>query len=86
MLSAPEAIAGQIEARGIGILNSPHDSAPLHMAVDLDRAPGARWMQNETLTIDGAEFPLIRGRDVPNLAAALLLLLQHGRADENTSS
>lgn len=86
VLSAPAAIAGRIEARGIGILGAPCEPAPLHTIVDLDRAPDARWMQNETMTAAGNEFPLIRGRDVPNLCAALLLLLEHGRADDNTSS
>jgi serine kinase of HPr protein (carbohydrate metabolism regulator) len=39
-VAAPTAIAGKIEVRGVGIVESAHrDSAPLSLVVDLDSAP-----------------------------------------------
>ena len=38
-LSAPPAIAGRIEARGVGLMTLPHAPAPLDLIVDLDRPP-----------------------------------------------
>lgn len=78
---APEALAGMIEARGIGILSAPAvPEAPLALAVDLDRPAAARMPQKETITCLGIGMELISGREVTHLDAKLTILLQNGRA------
>ncbi len=73
----PRALAGRIEARGIGVLSLPHlASAPLSLAVDLDAAPEARMPQARTFARAGVGIELICGRGVPNLACALTLRLK----------
>ena len=75
---APAALAGLIEARGVGILRLPAvPEAPLALAVDLDRAPAARMPQRATITHLGVGIELISGREVPNLD----LLVDHFRAE-----
>lgn len=68
----PEALAGRIEARGVGILTVPHlPDAPLALAVDLDTRFEARMPHARTFTCAGVGIELISGRDVPNLDCAL---------------
>lgn len=75
--SPPAALAGRIEARGIGILRVVHvHSAPIALAVDLDATPEARMPQPRTFTRAGLRIELISGRDVPNLAYALTNILK----------
>jgi HPr kinase/phosphorylase len=77
---APEAIAGMIEARGIGLLRLPAvPEAVLALAVDLDRPPSARMPQPVTITYMGISIELIFGREVPNLDIALTIIVQNGR-------
>lgn len=79
--SAPAALAGLIEARGIGLLRVPHVAeVPVAIAVDLDDAPAARMPQVRTITYLGVEVELISGRGLPNLELALTLLMQNGHA------
>lgn len=79
--SAPTALAGLIEARGIGILRVPHAlEVPVALAVDLDDAPAARMPQIRTITYLGVEVELISGRGLPNLELALTILMQNGHA------
>lgn len=78
---APAAIAGMIEARGIGIIRLPaQGEAVLTLAVDLDRAPTARMPQGVTIACMGVEIELISGRDLPNLDLLLSFFVQNGRA------
>ena len=50
----PSAIAGLIEARGVGLLRLPAvPEAPLALAVDLDRPPAARMPHPVTITYLG---------------------------------
>lgn len=80
-LSAPPAIAGMIEARGIGLLKSPAAaSARLTVVVDLDRPEPERLPPRREISCAGLHFPLILGRDLGHLGAALMVLLQHGWA------
>ena len=73
----PEALAGMIEARGIGVLSVPHlADAPLALAVDLDATAEARMPQRGSFTRSGVRIDLISGRGVPNLACALTLKLK----------
>jgi HPr kinase/phosphorylase len=77
----PEAIAGLIEARGVGLLRLPWvPEAAVALAVDLDRAPAARMPQPVTITHLGIATELISGRDLPNLDLVLTIVLQNGRA------
>jgi HPr kinase/phosphorylase len=76
----PEALAGLIEARGVGLLSVPHRrEAPLALAVDLDADFEARMPHPRTFTRAGVEIGLISGRGVPNLDCALLTKLGCGR-------
>lgn len=81
VVRAPEATAGLVEARGIGILRLPAvPEAVLTLAVDLDRPPSARMPQAVTITYLGVAIELIFGRGVPNLDRALTIIVQNGRA------
>ena len=78
----PDALAGRIEARGIGILPTPHlPEIPLAFAVDLDADFEARMQQPRTFTRAGVGIELISGRGVPSLESALKIKLgcmRHG--------
>lgn len=76
-LAAPRAIAGQIEARGIGLLTLPYVAdAKAVLAIDMGLAPDARLPQPITRSVEGLALPLIRGKGVPSLASVVWLLLQ----------
>lgn len=79
--SAPAALAGMLEVRGLGILRFPSVSeAVVTLVVDLDRPAAARMPQPVTIACLGVEVELISGRDLPNLDLALTLFVQNGRA------
>lgn len=79
--SAPPAIAGLIEARGLGLLRVPAiPEAPLALAVDLDRPAEARMPQPVAITLLGVNLELISGKDLPNLDLVLSMVVQNGRA------
>lgn len=79
--SAPPALAGLIEVRGVGLLRLPAvPEAVVTLAIDLDRAPVARMPHPVTVAWLGVEVELISGRDLPNLDPALTVLVQNGRA------
>lgn len=79
LASAPAALSGLIEARGVGLLRAePLAQALLAIAVDLDAAPAARMPHPREITLLDAQLELISGRDVPNLDATLILLLRCG--------
>lgn len=79
-LSCPASISGMIEARGLGILSvTSIDQVGLEFVVDLDKAIGKRLPEPESISILGIEVPLILGKDVPNLGAAIWCLLGNGR-------
>lgn len=74
---APEALAGMIEARGIGILRVPAVAeAAVVLAVTLDESPETRMPQSRTIVYLDSTVRLISGRDLPNLDAVLTLFLQ----------
>lgn len=79
--TCPPALAGLIEARGIGILRAPVvGHAPVALVVDLgiveaDRLPPCR--QRDLL---GVSVDLVTGPVTPHFAVTLLHLLRHGRA------
>lgn len=79
--SAPPAIAGLIEARGLGLLRVPAiPEAPLALAVDLDRPTEARMPQRVAITLLGVNLELISGKNLPNLDLVLSMVVQNGRA------
>ena len=81
-LSAPENVAGKIEARHFGILKSASVSkAELAVVVDLSRPEPERLPHPRTINLLGAECELVFGASVPNLPAALIQYLKGGRAD-----
>ncbi len=73
---APRNLAGLIEARGIGILSMVcRQDVPVGLVVDLDASAGARMPDPQKFAVFGDELPLISGKDVPNLASALMVKL-----------
>lgn len=80
MLSAPDAIAGMIEARGIGLLSAPAAGpAWARLVVDLDATSTARLPEPETVDIEDVMLPLIRRLESPAFPAMVLLALKGGR-------
>ncbi len=78
--SAPDRLAGMIEARGVGLLRiACVPEAVVALAVDLDFAPAARMPHMRTLRHLEVGVELIFGRDLPNLDPTLMFLLQYGR-------
>ena len=71
-----------IEARGIGLLQPGPvtPSAPLAVAVDLDRAELERLPPRRLVAIGAQTRPLILGAGQRTLAPSLLLLARTGRA------
>lgn len=79
--AAPLHIRGQIEARGVGILNAPaRAAARLALVVDLDEAEGARLPPMRTYTLLGVELPLLHRVESPHFPAAILQYLKGGRS------
>jgi HPr kinase/phosphorylase len=77
---APDSIRGKIEARGIGILTGRTvGPVPVALVVDLGKSDPNRLPALRTMTILGAEIDLLHAASVPNLAAAILFLLNGGR-------
>lgn len=80
VVSAPSTIAGLIEARGLGILHAPLvDRAVLAAVIDLTQAETERLPVPRFLPILGVDIPLYRHQKSDALAAALVVLLKHGR-------
>ncbi len=81
MASAPAPIKGQIEARGVGILNvATADKAEVVLVVDLERAEAVRLPQAQQISITDVCLPLIAGKSRPNLASELMACLRSGAA------
>lgn len=75
LMSAPEAIAGLIEARGVGLIRLPHTTARLHMIVDLDETEANRLPHARTRRIGGADIPILSKVETPAFASILWLCL-----------
>lgn len=79
LAAAPETIAGQIEARGMGILDLPSVTAqPLALIVDMDQDEAERLPPLRQEVILGLDIPIVRKSAFPHFPAALLLYLKHG--------
>ena len=79
--SAPAALAGLIEARGIGILRVPAvPPVALLVAVDLGVAPEARLPQRRKFALLGHQIDLIPARGIPHIGSILMVFAQSGGA------
>lgn len=79
-MSGSDATRGLIEARGIGILETPSiETARLAYVVDLDRAPDDRLPQFVEHRLLGHPVPVILGQGRVGLAAILRVLLAGAR-------
>lgn len=82
ILSAPEAIRGLIEARGVGILRAETvPEAKLAAIVDLDREESARLPEIRHETLLSCPVPLLHNFARHHFAAALLQYLKGGREE-----
>ncbi len=82
--SAPQTIAGLIEARGVGILRADTlASAPVVLVADLDRAETDRLPHPRTTILLGCKLPLLFRVDAPHFAPALMQYLKAGRLDDD---
>jgi HPr kinase/phosphorylase len=75
--TAPDTIAGKIEARGVGILTLPHiRQTEVFLAVDMDRAEHDRLPQMHETVLAGISLPCLHRVDTPHFSAAIFLYLQ----------
>ena len=71
--TAPETIAGRIEARGLGIVSQPTRwIAPVGLIVDLTHEPVARMPDRRTETLHGVAVPTLRLDPRPASATILI--------------
>ena len=78
----PAALAGRIEARGVGILNAAAAGpAAVALVVDLGQTETDRLPPRHTIRMRGIALPLVLGPLRPHLAAALRQMLLAGRSD-----
>ncbi len=81
--TAPQQLAGMIEARGIGLLNADTcGSANVVCVVDLNQCEAARMPPPRQVEILGQYFPLLFKVDAPHFPAALIQFLKQGRRPE----
>lgn len=79
-VSVPNAIAGKIEARGVGIVKCPNvATSRLNLVVDLSVAPKDRLPAGQTVKIGSHDVGVIAGKGVTNLPIAAKLLNLFGR-------
>jgi HPr kinase/phosphorylase len=81
--SAPPAISGLIEARGIGLLNAnPHGPVTLGCVVDLDRTETDRMPAPRQIVLLGASVTLLLKVDSRHFASALMQYCKKGRSSD----
>ncbi len=80
MASAPEAIRGMIEARGIGLLAAdPAPAAPIAAVVDLATVETERLPDPRHTDISGHRVPLFHKVESPHFPAALMQYMIGGQ-------
>jgi HPr kinase/phosphorylase len=84
LASAPPAIAGLIEARGIGLLRARAATAPVPVAalLDLDRVETDRLPEPRLIRLLGCDLPLLHRPSHAHFAAAVLQFLKAGRCGQ----
>ncbi|MEM9971569.1 MAG: serine kinase [Pseudomonadota bacterium] len=80
-LTAPDTLAGLIEARGVGLLTAPHAPAHLALVVDMDRTETARLPEPHETVIAGARVPSIAKVESAAFPAMVLAYLRGGRRE-----
>lgn len=79
--SAPATIRGQIEARGVGILNADvAKDATVTLVVDLDHVEETRLPPRRSIAYAKVNLPLIFMTGAPGFAAAVFQHLKAGRS------
>lgn len=87
LVSAPPAIAGLIEARGVGLLRADHlDHARVAVVADLGRSETARLPPARRIDVLGVAIPLVLHCEIACFAAAMLQLLKGGMHPPDTST
>ncbi|WP_114965313.1 HPr kinase/phosphorylase [Alkalilacustris brevis] len=80
--SAPSAIRGLIEARGVGLLAADTlAAAPVSLVVDLSQRETRRLPPPQSREILGCALPLLHAVESAHFPAAILQYLQKGRSD-----
>lgn len=75
----PPAIAGMIEARGVGLLRAAHlPQARVALCVDLDQTETRRLPDPRHVPFLGCDIPCLHKVDSPYFAAAILQYLKAG--------
>ncbi|WBU63403.1 HPr kinase/phosphorylase [Paracoccus aerodenitrificans] len=82
---APPALAGLIEARGVGLLRCPHEAARIRLVVDLGQAETERLPPIRHSLLMNQSLPLVLGPVSAHLAPTICLLLRGGRLDPETA-
>nr|WP_106610035.1 HPr kinase/phosphatase C-terminal domain-containing protein [Shimia abyssi] len=76
----PETIRGQVEARGIGILNAQAvESTQVVLSIDLNRRETDRLPQPHEMRLLGQNVPLYYKVNAPHFAAGIMQFLRLGR-------
>lgn len=81
MAAAPAAIAGLIEARGVGLIRTPSAPAAVRLVVDLGQVETARLPPIRHTGVMDMSLPLVLGPLTAHLPATICLLLRGGRID-----
>lgn len=80
--SCPPQLSGMIEARGVGLLQSPAlDSAPVTLVVDLDQTETYRLPPKRITTLLGVSLPLVLGAESNHFPASVLCYLKAARLE-----
>ncbi len=80
--TAPEALAGKIEARFVGILNAePGPPSVVELVIDLDETESCRLPPQRSKKLLGKTIPLLHNSDNRHFPAAILQYLKGGRSD-----
>ncbi len=80
LMTAPDSIAGLIEARGVGLLRAEFTAqAPLSAVVDLDHMECDRLPPEREISILGYSVPLLFNVSSPYFPASLVQFLKGGR-------
>jgi HPr kinase/phosphorylase len=83
MASAPAAIDGLIEARGIGILRAnPVQDAPIKLVIDMNQIEQDRLPPFRYTMVKGQSVPLLYKVDTLHFPAAVMQYLTCGRQGE----
>lgn len=79
--TAPDAMQGKIEVRGVGFINVPYlNSAPIGLFVDMDTEESERLPPYRTIEMLGEKAPLYHRVNGDHFASALTQILLNGRS------